>query len=365
MEKTYLELLAENDSEAREEYISPRELFLDHNEYEDDIEPHGKNHDELDDQEEFQKHGGSHQQASQLKDIVNHPGIGTTDHLYKSKYVKTHVINIDSRFRDSPTSLSSDFLYKLPVPIKNVNSIKISSVEIPNTWYTISCSKYNNGSFLITYFSGVGNPSPIEVKFEDGNYEDPDTFSSILQSRFDEIYSVNLFTVTLDVTTGKISIELTNPTFNQSFTLDFSSPNTSRPYQNGIGYNLGFRKMIYSGKQKYKAESIVNMIEIPYIFLSIAGHDIIEHKTFDGKLTAFAKIIVNVPKYSYIFDNGSNTITKEYVFSQPTNLTTLKIILFDIYENILDLNGFDFSLTLEIDEIINTSLYKTTLDTLT
>jgi hypothetical protein len=106
------------------------------------------------------------------------------------------------------------------------------------------------------------------------------------------------------------------------------------------------------------------MVESPYIFLSLAGHNIVEHKTIDGKLSAFAKIIVEVQKFSYIFDNGSNTVTKEYTFSQPTNITVLKIALFDLYENILDLNGFEFSVTVEIDEIINNALYKTTLNTL-
>jgi hypothetical protein len=42
----------------------------------------------------------------------------------------------------------------------------------------------------------------------------------------------------------------------------------------------------------------------------------------------------------------------------------MKIRVFNLYEDILDLNGFEFSMTVEIDEIINTALYKTSLDTL-
>jgi hypothetical protein len=183
-------------------------------------------------------------------------------------------------------------------------------------------------------------------------------------ARFDEVFGPGIFSVILSITNGNITIQLINPTPTQTFTLDFTAPNTSRPYQNGIGYNLGFRKMIYSGKQTYTAEAIFNMVESPYIFLAVGGHNIIEHKSFDGKLNAFAKVIVDVPKFAFIFDDGSNTVTKEYTFPQPTNIVLLKISLFDLYENILDLNGFDFSLTIEIDEIINTALYRTTLATL-
>lgn len=365
MEKSYIELLAENDAEARQEFEpNAKELFIDHGEY-DDVDAHQtEEREELEDQHEFQRYAGSRHEAGAPAPLEKHPGVNMLDHSYKSKYIKTHVINIDSRFRDNLLSLSSDFQYRLPVPIKNSSSMRISSVEIPNTWYTVSCTKYNNGHFYITYFNGTANPQPQQIKFEDGCYEDPDTFSTILQSRFDEIYGINTFTVFLNVTNGRITISLTNPAPTYSFTLDFTAPNTSRPFQNGIGYNIGFRKMIYSAKQTYTAEAIFNMVESPYIFLSLAGHNIVEHKTFDGKLSAFAKIIVDVPKFSYIFDNGSNTVTKEYTFSQPTNITVLKIALFDLYENILDLNGFEFSLTVEIDEIINNALYKTTLNTL-
>ena len=363
--KTYLELLAENDAEARKEFEpNAKDIFVEHGEY-DDVDAHQtEEREELEDQEAFQRYAGSRHEAGAPPPLESHPGINTLDHSYKSKYIKTHIINIDSRFRENLLSLSSDFLYRLPVPIKNSSSMRISSVEIPNTWYNISCTKYNNGHFYVTYYNGTANPEAIQIKFEDGVYEDPETFTTILQSRFDEVYGPDIFNVLLDITTGKITMSLANPAPTFSFTLDFTAPNTSRPFQNGIGYNIGFRKMIYSTKQSYTAEAVFNMVESPYVFLSLAGHNIVEHKTFDGKLTAFAKIIVDVPKFSYIFDNGSNTITKEYTFPQPTNITVLKIALFDLYENILDLNGFEFSVTVEIDEIINNALYKTTLNTL-
>ena len=237
--KSYIELLAENDAEARKEFEpNAKELFVDHGEY-DDVDAHQtEEREELEDQHEFQRYAGSRHEAGAPAPVASHPGVNMLDHSYKSKYIKTHIINIDSRFRDNLLALSSDFQYRLPVPIKNSSSMRISSVEIPNTWYTVSCTKYNNGHFYVTYFNGTANPQPIQIKFEDGSYEDAESFTTILQSRFDEIYGDNTFTVILNITNGRITISLTNPTPTQSFTLDFTAPTTSRPFQNGIGWAL-------------------------------------------------------------------------------------------------------------------------------
>ena len=45
-------------------------------------------------------------------------------------------VNIDSMFRkDYLTSNSSDFIFEMPIPIKNVMIMRLISIEIPNTFY--------------------------------------------------------------------------------------------------------------------------------------------------------------------------------------------------------------------------------------
>jgi hypothetical protein len=73
---------------------------------------------------------------------------------------------------------------------------------------------------------------------------------------------------------------------------------------------------------------------------------------------AFAKILVDVPKNSVIFDNGTNVITKEYFFHQPTNIQSVPVQVLDAYGNIVDLNGLNFSFTLELTEVVDHALYK-------
>ena len=99
MEKTYLELLAENDEEARKEFPENAKDLLTANfvEYDDQVDGHDNHPDELVDQHEFQKPQGSHQLASLMPEPVKDVHKTTTSVRY-DKDVKIHVISIDSRF---------------------------------------------------------------------------------------------------------------------------------------------------------------------------------------------------------------------------------------------------------------------------
>ena len=59
-------------------------------------------------------------------------------------------LNINSCFRhnyfkNSPT----DFLYNFPIEIKNVLSMRLVSIELPNSWYLFSSIKKNNVFYII------------------------------------------------------------------------------------------------------------------------------------------------------------------------------------------------------------------------
>jgi hypothetical protein len=45
------------------------------------------------------------------------------------------------------------------------------------------------------------------------------------------------------------------------------------------------------------------------------------------------------------------------VFPQPQDLTVLQLTLRDPYGGYIDLNGLDYSITIEITEVLNTRLY--------
>ena len=59
------------------------------------------------------------------------------------------IVHLNSKFRDNYyNTRSTDYSYKFPNIIKDVLSMKLRSIEIPNSWYTIS-EKFGNTKFFI------------------------------------------------------------------------------------------------------------------------------------------------------------------------------------------------------------------------
>ena len=61
------------------------------------------------------------------------------------KQTTKRIISIDSQYRPDKTTISTDFIVNLSEPLKDVVSLKLYSVQIPNTWYTI-CLLYTSPS---------------------------------------------------------------------------------------------------------------------------------------------------------------------------------------------------------------------------
>ncbi len=370
--KTYLEILAENDTDARKDYkFNPKDLFVEHNELEEEQElettAHNNNHTELENKEDFQKFGGSYHQAGAPPPL---PDINSDQYLKNSvlyeKNIRTHVINIDSRFRTDPVDPSTDFTFKLKNPMRNIISLRISSIEFPNTYYTFSKARQNT-TFLLYYFRGpldVNKQQKI-VSIPDGNYSPEELVDTI-----NEILIDNPVSISYNPIKGKILFD--SQYYFEVDILGTALAFSNRIYDNGLGYNLGLRQLSSSellkavkettGIQIYKLEgnSIVDTIDNNYIFISLdPDWKVITNYTKDKELHySFAKVIINVPKGSVLYDNGANTITKEYWFQQPTDITIIPVRISDPYDQTIDLSGMDFSFSLEIKEIRNAALHE-------
>jgi len=386
--KSYLEILAENDAEAREEFEpSARDIFV--NQEEHDIQPDAPNHEELEDQDEFRKEQGSHQLAS----LMPAPPKSHTPLKSDSRYGKqtyTHVISVDSRFRTNVTDSPSNFLFKMLSQIKNVISIRLSSIELPNTWYVFS-EALGNTSMNV---SVSGNP-PVTVTIQSGNYTlNTGNRNDILVELFNKLnaaFPANSFGVLFDSISGKITIScftLNNPPFggysytNQpisdlvngvpsglvghelpvSFYIDFAvGPFANRSTNWGLGYNLGFSTKTTGVAVSHTATYIADTEGSNYVFISLnPDWRVVENNQPNRAQTgAFAKIIVSAPKNNVIYDNGANTVTKTYDFKQPTNINVFNIQLLDEFGETIQLQGGNMTLSLEVVEVLNSSLYET------
>ena len=99
----------------------------------------------------------------------------------------TKIVAIDSVFRANYcTTLANDFIWTLPETVKNVVSMKVVSMELPCTWYTVSSAMKSN-TFIIRLFNmkGQANISHI-ITIPDGNYMSSN-FESTIDTYFQNI----------------------------------------------------------------------------------------------------------------------------------------------------------------------------------
>ena len=70
-----------------------------------------------------------------------------------------YIMNIDTRYKTDPTSNAADYTHSLITPLKNINSIKLTSLEFPNVNYIFSNSK--NSNLFTIIFNGTRIPNRI------------------------------------------------------------------------------------------------------------------------------------------------------------------------------------------------------------
>ena len=93
------------------------------------------------------------------------------------------IISVDSQYRDDKTSLSSNFTFHLSEPLKDVVSMKLYSVQIPYTWYTISTGYGCNLIYLKGNSPGIDNGSyDYQISIAPGNYGPNDLASAVNNS---------------------------------------------------------------------------------------------------------------------------------------------------------------------------------------
>lgn len=288
------------------------------------------------------------------------------------------IINIDSRFRNKQHfSNSGKFTYGLNETLKNCKYIRLSSIEFPNLYFTFTEKKLNT-SFIL-YCNG----KTYTVTIPDGFYAS-DTLLLEIQTQLDKanIYMGSTFSINFNYNNGFVSI-----INGVNFTINFANGKSNYP---SLGYQLGFRGESYmatSGVNEGTAgfsvisESQLDTIGDSYLFLKINDYGVIYHdfedivirdtsnqiisrEKYGGYKNIFAKIIINTNKAEHVFDNGSNFLTKSFIFRQPIDLDKFNIELTDPKGNIVEMVHMDFSMTLEVGVIYDLSLSYDMTDSL-
>jgi hypothetical protein len=283
----------------------------------------------------------------------------------------TQTIILNSLYRDDYlNTLSTDFSITLPNYFKNVLSIRLSSLQLPNVLYCISTSNNNNSLYISE--DAVGGVEGIVI-IPDGNY-DYSTFVTLLQTEINTQLSTLNFVVTVDSATQKITITNTVNQFTMNFIIKDSVSGVNTEYiinQNykqlhcvnditelykKLGWIMGYRSAVYTGQQSYVAEGIYNGSFTEYIYFILNDFNNSQSQNIIGMFSKstignniLAMIPLNANSFHICFDNGADFIEKKREYFGPVNIQKLKIQLLNQYGEILNLNSMDFSFSLELE----------------
>ena len=301
-------------------------------------------------------------------------------------------------------STSTNFVFRPNQPIKNAMSMKLTSLELPNKFYNIFASKGNDTFWVRAHSDSIGSgfTSYTKVQIKTKTNVNPDLSGeyynnvTILDAVRD---ALNSFASITDVSLGFVVDRdpegrtiITSPvgtsydyyfpdsSFNPNPAFGILNPNPSyeeeiavfpTQYYPTLPEILGFQDYFYgynptdgtgrTGIRTIVSEDQINMNTDNYIYLSINDYDIVTPQGSNNSFyTVFAKIPVNVDKGKTIFDTEvTNTTTKTYRFLQPTDIYQLEIRLLDNQRNTLQVaSNMNYSMTLEIEEVVSHSLYE-------
>jgi hypothetical protein len=277
-----------------------------------------------------------------------------------SKY-QISMYSLDSRFSDLKNNVNSEFRIRLHMPIKNAIRIRLASIELPLVEHTFSVLK-GNTTFAIKVANGIRYIQSGNLMT--GNYTAAALVAAV-QTMLQNIHSS--FTCTLNSISGFVTIA--NPVI--PFTIDFSSliPDVSnRPTHWGLGYYLGFRDTIVSSifndstsTYTVTATSVINVQSTPYYLLELKCPDKVvnvSHRiALETYVDAFAKVVLRDNYYQLQFDDGSNLMKKEYTFLSPVTIPFFQVSLLDPWGKLVNMLDADWSLTLEVTEVVNSKTY--------
>ncbi len=248
-------------------------------------------------------------------------------------------LSIDTRFRENYYKTSStDFHVSLPIRIKGVTKMKLCSLELPFTIYNVSASQGNNVFYI--------GPALTPIKLPDGNYT-VEMMQTELNAQLGATYEA-----IIDKRTKRVVISAT-----AAFILKFATDSNTN-LQQTLGWMLGFRFGQYEGNTSYVSEAPYILKSPRYIFLRIDDYNNTANESiiaaFNSSIST-SNILAKISNAEHIDDNiFMMTLEDKFVsgckernYSGPVDIEKLRIQLVDEYGRIVNLNGSDFSFSLE------------------
>mgnify|MGYP001363392044 FL=1 len=254
----------------------------------------------------------------------------------------------------------------LPSEIKNVISLRLASIEIPNAWYLFSYLKGNN-RFKIEITTCVpceGKKCTVsEIVVPDGNYDSETLIDYLNKTYFyqnsnEDDKALKFIKISLDKFNNKTIFEIEEgATEGMVFSLHFTEKNTDNMMMT-LGWTLGFRLSRYLKiEDSIQSEGLFDAGGDRYIYFALNDYQYNVNENnivlFD-ETSIYDNILGKIPMVNgklclIIEENDGTSFTKTRRYNGPVNLKKMKISVMDKFGDIIDLNNMDFSFTLELE----------------
>lgn len=313
----------------------------------------------------------------------------------------TKLLTVDTRFRSNySASSSTDFDINLPYTINNVTELRLSDVEFPATFYPFQDEFENNYMWLkytFNYSTDATNTSHdkyIYFYVTPGNYYQ-DTLITNMQTAIDTEGLPLTISHDLDFDndggvgdgTGKLTIEYTGDTtnsivitnielnfraskilegdynYNASHFIDsdddkiekYYNTDTSISRYERMGWMLGFRNSIYTGSTSYTSEGQLDVIGPRYVYLIVNDFNTSSNVNFFSNSETsllndniLGRISLKIGAFSVQSQNDFTVYGEARYFFGPVNIDKLHVKVIDEFGRNVNLNGMDFSFTIQM-----------------
>lgn len=210
------------------------------------------------------------------------------------------VISIDSQYRDDKQSLSTDFTFNLSDPLKDVVSLKLYSVQIPYTWYTIDTAFGSNFLYIKGNVPGINNGlHDYKIEIPAGNY-----------SANELSVAINKSIKNLNKERSDISFGTTSVTYNPLNTLTTTIIDIKQQYSEN-SYDVSF-----SNWTNPNAASSIRLQSIPG-FLGYNYSHYYPYKIYSN---------VSLPRYTPGIRTDDDIARKYYVNDSNNLITVIKYL---------------------------------------
>jgi len=251
-------------------------------------------------------------------------------------------------FRDPKSGSPTDCFFVLSYPLKNVVSMRLLSLELPEGVYLLSNANLTNRVYIVEEGTGIEGL----VIVPEGCYN-ATTLAAALQSAISlQLGTLARFAVGIDPISNRTTIINNTNTFSMRFVTEQTNTYLNR----NLGWILGYRNPTYLNAASYLSEGLFNGVPLDYMYFVLDDFNLsrssnliaIFNDSFIDK-NILAKIPYANTNFQVLFEGKEDVISPRRQYFGPVDIRKLGLQLLNKYGQIIDLNNMDFSFTLEIE----------------